>query len=74
MTRATVIVSIWLLLTGSIGEELLSAGRSRVWLFAFYLGISVLTALALWLQFREDDDAPRAGRTRRRRERFYHYD
>ncbi len=73
MTRATVIVSLWLLLTGGIGDAVLLGDRSPVRLLAFYFAISLLTALALWLQFR-DDDAPRAGSSRHRRERFYHYD
>lgn len=72
MTRASVIVSLWLLLTGGIGDAVLSGERSPLALLAFYFGISLLTALALWLQFKSD--APRAGASRRRRERFYHYD
>ncbi len=72
MTRATVIVSLWLLLTGGIGDAILQSERSPLGLLAFYFVISILTALALWLQFK--GDAPRAGRGRRRRERFYHYD
>jgi hypothetical protein len=73
MTRATVIVSLWLLLMGGIGDAVLAADRSPLRLLAFYLTISVLTSLTLWMQFREED-APRARRFRRRRERFYHYD
>jgi hypothetical protein len=73
MTRATVIVSLWLLLTGGIGEDVLVADRSPLRLLGFYFIISVLTALALWMQFREDD-APRAGMSRRRRDRLYRYD
>jgi hypothetical protein len=71
VTRATVIVSLWLLLTGGIGDAVLQGERSPLGLLAFYFAISILTALALWLQFK--GDAPRAG-SRRRRERFYHYD
>lgn len=73
MSRASVIVSLWLLLTGGIGDAVLRGDRSPLWLLAFYFGTSLLTALALWVQFR-DDDAPRAGMSRRRRERLYHYD
>ncbi|GEJ56415.1 hypothetical protein [Anaeromyxobacter diazotrophicus] len=73
MTRASVIVSLWLLLTGGIGDAALTGDRSPLWLLAFYFGISLLTAGALWLEYR-DDDAPRAGLSRRRRERLYHYD
>ncbi|HVI75974.1 MAG TPA: hypothetical protein VM683_13400 [Anaeromyxobacteraceae bacterium] len=73
MTRATVIVSLWLLLTGGIGDAVLIADRSPLRLLGFYFIISVLTVLALWTQFREDD-APRAGMSRRRRDRLYRYD
>jgi len=73
MTRASVIVSLWLLLTGGIGDAVLFGEHSPIRLLAFYFTISILTAVALWFQFR-DDDALRAGMSRRRRERLYKYD
>jgi len=70
MTRASVVVSLWLLLTGSIGSAVLSGERSPLGLLLFYFAISILTAIALWLQFKED--APHAEDPRRRRD--LHYD
>jgi hypothetical protein len=67
MTRSSVILTLWLLFTGGIGDELLGAGRSPLRLLPVYAFVSALTAFALWLELRED--APRAG-PRRRRARF----
>jgi hypothetical protein len=67
--KASVIVSIWLLLTGAIGDALLSpdSPRPAVLLILFQGMVTALTAIALWAEFGED--AP----PRRRRMRW-HYD
>ena len=70
MTRASVIVSLWLLLTGGIGSAVLSGEHSPLRLLVFYFAISILTAVALWLQLKEE--APHAEDDRRRRD--VHYD
>jgi hypothetical protein len=73
MTRATVIVSLWLLLTGGIGDAVLQGDRSPFLLLSFYGTTSAMTAVALWLQFR-DEGAPSSGLSRRRRNRLFKYD
>jgi hypothetical protein len=68
--KASLIVSVWLLLTGAIGDAVLRGGdpqRPPALLLLFYLVVSTLTAVALWAEFGED--AP----PRRRRMRW-HYD
>ena len=70
MTRASVIVTLWLVLTGSIGSAVLSGEHAPLRLLVFYFTISILTAVALWLQFKEE--APHAEEPRRRRD--LHYD
>jgi hypothetical protein len=68
--RVAIIVSVWLLVTGGIGEEVLAGAPQRGLpaLLLLQLAVTVLTALALWAEF--DDDAPPAGRFRRRRSRW----
>jgi hypothetical protein len=72
MTRTTVIVSLWLLLSGGIGDRVLAAGRSLspVRLLFFYFAVTTLTALALWLQL-ENDEAPRRNLPPGRHRRLY---
>jgi hypothetical protein len=70
MTRASVIVSLWLLLIGGIGSAVLSGEHSPLRLLVSYFAISILTAVALWLQFKEE--ASHAEDARRRRD--VHYD
>jgi hypothetical protein len=67
--KVSVIVSIWLLLTGAIGDAVLGSDPQRppIALLLFYFAVSALTAVALWAEFGED--AP----PRRRRMRW-HYD
>ena len=67
--KVSLIVSVWLLLTGAIGDAVLFAdpGRPLVALLLFYFAVTTLTAVALWAEFGED--AP----PRRRRMRW-HYD
>jgi hypothetical protein len=62
MTRSIVIVSLWILLVDGIGEAARAATVSPLRLLAFYYAISAATALALWVNFR--DDAPPAGEER----------
>jgi len=67
--KVSVIVSIWLLLTGAIGDAVLGGYPQRppIALLVLYFAVSALTAVALWAEFGED--AP----PRRRRMRW-HYD
>jgi hypothetical protein len=67
--KVSLIVSVWLLLTGATGDAVLGGDPRRppVLLLLFYFAVSALTAIALWADFGED--APR----RRRRVRW-HYD
>jgi hypothetical protein len=51
MTRASVIVATWLLLIGNIGDAARTAGASHAALLALYYGVTILVALALWVQF-----------------------
>ncbi len=67
MTRSSVIVSVWLLLTGALGDELLAGGRLVPRLLAIYAFVTALTAFALWIELA--DDGRRVG-ARRRRVRF----
>jgi len=67
MTRSSVIVSVWLLLTGALGDELLAGDRPVLRLLVIYGFVTALTAFALWIELA--DDGPRTG-ARRRRVRF----
>ncbi len=59
MSRASVIVALWLLLTGNVGDAVLAPpdamggvpGRSPVALLVFYAAITALTVVALWAEF-----------------------
>jgi hypothetical protein len=67
--KVSLIVSVWLLLTGAIGDAVLFAdpGSPPISVLLFYFAVSALTGIALWAHFGED--AP----PRRRRMRW-HYD
>lgn len=70
--KLSVIVSVWLLLTGAIGDAVLGGSDPRrppAFLLVFYFAVSALTAVALWVELGEDEDPP----PRRRRVRW-HYD
>ncbi len=69
MTRSTLIVSLWLLLTDGIVEAVRSSGESPLRLLFFYYAISAASAVALWLEFREDSPPAEDG-PRRKQERF----
>lgn len=55
MTRISIVVSMWLVMTGGIGDAVLSAGRARWPLLALELAVSALTVVALWVSL---DGAP----------------
>ena len=61
MTASWMIVSLWLLLSGGIADRVLpAAARSPaapVRLLLFYLIVTALTVVALWVQL-ENDEAP----------------
>jgi hypothetical protein len=57
MTRVSAIVTMWLLLTGGIGDAVLHAA-------------SVLTALALWVELARDDPPTRRWPPRRYRRAY----
>jgi hypothetical protein len=61
MTRVSVIVSVWLLLTGGVGDAVLSASeRARIWVLLLHFIVSVLTAAAVWVELARE--APPARR------------
>ncbi len=70
MTRVSVIVSAWLLLTGGIGDAVLAGDRSRAGLLVLYFAVSALTTLAVWVEL-EKPAAPRRRFQPRRRRRVY---
>jgi hypothetical protein len=57
--RASAIVTMWLLLLGSIRDALLAGGRSPSRLLLLYLAVTALTAVALWVELA---DRPATGR------------
>jgi hypothetical protein len=70
MTRVSVIVSAWLLLTGGIGDAVLAGDRSRVGLLALQLALSVLTALAIWVELEKPPERRRPFPPRRHRRAY----
>jgi hypothetical protein len=60
MTRVSAIVSVWLLLTGGVGDAVLGSGaHPRLGLLLFHFAASALTALALWVELARDDPPAR---------------
>jgi hypothetical protein len=61
MTRTLMIVSLWLLLCGGIADRALASAAGSpaapLRLLLFYLIVTALTVVALWVQL-EDDEAP----------------
>jgi hypothetical protein len=56
MTRVSAIVTMWLLLTGGVGDAVLQGGGgSRLALLLFHGAASALTALALWVELARED-------------------
>jgi hypothetical protein len=76
MTRASVIVSVWLLLTGNIGDLVRAEGdgSSPLRLLLFYAAITALMVLGLWVQFNGDDDDASETSGRPPRRGGFHYD
>jgi len=60
MTRVSIIVSIWLVLTAGIGDAVLSGGAPRWPLLALELASSLLTVLALWIELDGEPAPPEA--------------
>jgi hypothetical protein len=64
----SIIVSMWLLLAGGVGDEVLRGGRPRWLVLALGLTVNVLAALAVWVELARP---PRPRRLPRRYRRMY---
>lgn len=64
MTRVSIVVSMWLVMTGGIGDAVLAGSGARWPLLALELAVSALTAVALWVALDGPPDGDDPGRGR----------
>lgn len=58
MTRAGVIVTLWLVVTAAIGDAALAGGGAVGRLLAFQVVVTALAAIAAWLELGAEKRSP----------------